>query len=111
METFTQEMLDALSVFQRELGEVEYKYYAIPVRWRSGKRGQSGTHYRPVTDIDRYLCSREEYENGKEQSKSFATQAFMGKFRGDYTDFQRRIKRAGWREKLIEYLKAEQENN
>ena len=103
----SQEMLDALDVFRREWGDTEYEYYAIPVSYRSGKRGQSGTHYRPATDLERFICTKEKYEQEREHSKSIATKAFMGNYKASYTDYQRRVKVAGWREKLIEYLKAE----
>jgi hypothetical protein len=111
METLSQEMLDALSAFQREWGDVEYEYYAIPVTYRPKSRGQAGGHSRPTMYIERYTCSQDEYEKGKEQSKRLATQAFLGEYKGSYTDFQRRVKKPGWREKLIEYLKAEQESH
>lgn len=104
----SQEMLDALDVFRREWGNTEYEYYAIPVTYRMGKRGKCGDHWRPITGTEKYICSRDEYEQGKEQSRQIALQVFRGEYRKSYTDFQRRVKVAGWREKLIDYLKDEQ---
>lgn len=95
--------LQALIQLAKQIyGETTYKYYAIPVLWRSGRGSRKGYHSSPITGLDRYEISKEKWEVGKEQSKKDRMDAFMGKMRTSYMNYTREIDKPGWRENIIE---------
>lgn len=100
------ELLSSLDRFgtiaSKEWGETEYWYLAIPVRW-SG-RGRNAGHVRPITGLEKYEVTKAVYDEKKPESTRARSDAFMGKMKCSYTDYQRRVKVKGWREKLIEHL-------
>ena len=91
-----------------ELGNTEYEYYAIPIRWNPPrKRGRSGEHTRPITGLDQYKTTREEWEKNAVESREKRVDAFLGKLKSSYIDYVRLVKTPGWREKVIDAIKAE----
>jgi len=86
-------------------GETEYKYYAIPIRWRSGRGSRRGDHARPITGLENYETTKEEYLKNKDESKRLGHLAFMDKLECSYVSHERRVFKAGWRENLIKWLK------
>ena len=105
-----QDVLEASVAFigaaRKEWGDTQFKYYAIPVSWsRSGGRRSRYQHMHPVTGLDRYVISEQEWLDNVEKGKRDRMEAFMGRLRGSYTDYQRRVDVPGWREKVIELLK------
>ncbi len=82
---------------REEFGEASYKYYAIPVSWRPGKHGG---HTRPITGIERFEITKEEWEQNKEESRKQRRAAFVGEHKRGYTDYEERRIVDGWKEKL-----------
>ena len=83
---------------REEFGEATYKYYAIPVSWKSGRHGG---HTRPITGLERYEITKEEWEHNKEESKKQRVAVFVGEHKRSYTDYEKRRVADGWKEKLI----------
>ncbi len=83
---------------KEEFGGATYKYYAIPVSWKSGRYGG---HTRPITGLERFEITKEVWEKNKEESRRKRTAAFIGKYRGEYTDYEKHRTADGWKEKLI----------
>jgi len=95
-----QSCLDALAHKARdEFGETEFKYYAIPIRWRNG------AHSTPLTGLERYEVTEAEWIEHREESRKHRTDAFMGKLKQSYTAYERRPGIHGWKTKLIELVK------
>ena len=79
-------------------GETEYQYYAIPISY---SRGQ---HERPITSLERYEITKEKYEENEAIGKWVRHKAFMGTLKDSYISYEKRVSKAGWREKLIGLL-------
>lgn len=91
-------LLDVVKKAREEFGEAMYKYYAIPVSWRPGR---NGGHSRPITGLERYEITKEEWEQNKEESRRKRVAAFIGEHKRFYTDYEQRRIADGWKEKLI----------
>ena len=91
-----------VEVARDRFGEGEYKYYAIPVSWR--KRGRRpGQHFTPITGLDKFEVSKDEWVKEYEESKANCTDAFMGRLKRSYTKYRCECVKDGWREKLAEW--------
>ena len=96
--------LDALAIKAiQEFGETEFKYYAIPIVWRNGG------HSTPLTGLERYEVTEEEWIERRDESKKHRIDAFMGKLKRSYTNYERRPGIPLWKEKLIKLVKEMQE--
>lgn len=102
-----QTALDNLEIIAREhFGEAEFKYYAIPCTWRWEGRGKKGTHYTPITGLERYETTKDVYDKNKAESKRISMDAFLGRMKGrNYTEHKRRIEKDGYLQVLIKKLK------
>lgn len=87
-------------------GEPKYKYYAIPVEWYRLRRRRVAEHRFPITGLDRYETTKEEWEKHKEQGDRDRREAYLGKLKRSYVSYEHKMITPGWREKLIELLKA-----
>ena len=96
-------LVQLVSVAKAEYGEAEYAYFKKRIGWRSArKRGQRGSHFMPIGDgtpID-----KAEYEANLAESKRIGLEAFMGRWQRDYWQYDRKLTKPGWREKLVEII-------
>lgn len=96
-----------IAVAKEIFGETEFKYYAIPVTWRNGRKRGGGSHFTPVTGIEKYEVTEMEFNQNREQSKRDSLDAFMGRLKSSYTKYEKRISKPGWREGILEFFKQE----
>jgi hypothetical protein len=109
MQTGVKQLLEAQVIKKiadviKDAGETEYKYYAIPCKWTSGRGRREGYHNYPITGWETYEISREEWLKNKHESEMKEYEAFMGRYKMSYTKYKRQVSKAGWREKLIKWL-------
>lgn len=90
----------AAELARAEYGDPEYKYYAIPHRWRNGR------HSSPLLYEDDCEIDEATWLANKDQSKRDLSDAFMGKLNRSYTEYRKNLVFPAWREKLIEAIKA-----
>jgi len=100
-ETFIEDVNAKIAEIIKNTGDTEYKYYAIPVRWNSRIK----EHISQITGLESFEITKEEWLKNKDESKRISYQAFIGKYKMSYTDYDRKIVKDGWREVLIKWLK------
>lgn len=94
-----------VALARAEFGEAEFTYSKSQVSWVSSrKRGEKGSHFRTVTGGS--PISKEEYDANIAEAKRIGLEAFMGRYQRSYWDYDKKLARPGWREKLIEIIKA-----
>lgn len=81
----------------RLYGETEYEYIKEYLSYRP-RHGHRVATREPIT--------KEEYDRYKEESKKKETARFFGEHKTSFYRYEVRMKRAGWRQKLIEQLNA-----
>jgi len=103
--TMNEVLSQLVTLAKAQFGEAEYAYFKKHVVYQSPrKRGQSGSHIIPIGDGT--PIERSEYEANIEESKRINFERFMGRWPRAYWDFDRKMTKPGWREKLIEMIGA-----
>lgn len=94
-----------VALARAEFGEAEFTYSKSHVSWVSSrKRGEKGSHFRTITGGT--PISKEEYDANIAEAKRVGLEAFMGRYQRSYWDYDKKLSRSGWREKLVEMIKA-----
>lgn len=98
-----EQLAQLISLAKVEFGEAEYAYFKKQATWHSGRRrGQSGSHF--VSIGDGTPVTKAEYDANLEEAKRIRLEAFMGRWPRTYWQYDRKLTRPGWREKLVEII-------
>lgn len=92
-----------VAMARAEFGEAKFAYSKSHVSWVAGrKRGEKGSHFRTVSGGT--PISKEEYDANIAEAKRIGLEAFMGRYQRSYWDYDKKLSRPGWRERLIEMI-------
>lgn len=82
---------------RRLYGETEYEYVKEWLQYRPRIGHRVAT---------KQVIGKEEYDQHKAESKRVEMDRFFGKHNGSFYRYEVKMKKAGWRQKLIEQLNA-----
>lgn len=87
-----------IELYRAAHGEPEYKYFKKYARWEKFRR-EPGRHVSAIGDGQE--VSRDEYEANIAESKFRYGEAFMSRYPQSYWQYDRKMVKGGWRERLI----------